>query len=141
MINRKIIQTYYDNFDKFSTWARLTIILHNYLIILDSAVVYEFEYISTINAMKMNYEFAVAKLDGRAQLHKVYQILILILFISWEVPLISFLFLPILIPSNPFFKEISFSLNPFKEMKPFYCSFISSVIVKEHNRIFTFWWI
>ncbi|VDN53040.1 unnamed protein product [Dracunculus medinensis] len=38
---------------------------------LDSAVVYEFEYISTINAMKMNYEFAVAKLDGRAQLHKM----------------------------------------------------------------------
>uniref|UniRef100_A0A9J2PQJ5 Anaphase-promoting complex subunit 4 WD40 domain-containing protein n=1 Tax=Ascaris lumbricoides TaxID=6252 RepID=A0A9J2PQJ5_ASCLU len=34
-------------------------------------MVCEFEYMSTVNAMQINYEYAVAKLDGRAQLHKM----------------------------------------------------------------------
>ncbi|VDM26934.1 unnamed protein product [Toxocara canis] len=34
-------------------------------------MVCEFEYMSTVNAMQINYEYAVAKLDGRAQLHRM----------------------------------------------------------------------
>lgn len=40
-------------------------------------MVCEFEYMSTVNAMQINYEYAVAKLDGRAQLHKVCVLLCL----------------------------------------------------------------